>query len=300
MQVMGAALKTKAREGNGSAPHGARVIEFPQGGTKDAKHPACPRTCKFPRPASEASSNTELVKQYQDKKDPQLLEEIVSRNQGLLHAVLARFSYFPDPYEDLLQVANLGLIKAVQRFDPGRGAEFSSYATAVVDGEVRHYLRDNVLMRRPRWLRKLENQIEAASAELARKLKRPPTLKEISGEVNITEAGVIEVLKTSAAARLYPVDDLPEGVSSGHEPDAARIHSLHYESFALPVEDRIILEEALDALGGFHRKIIFLLFYRGLTQTEAAAEMGLSQRQVSRESARALVRLKAILNTKIF
>ncbi len=295
---MGAALK-KEDEITKAPRRGARVIEFPLGGTQDAKHPACPRACKFPQPASESRRNTELVSEYRKSREPGLLELIVRRNQGLLHAVLARFSYFPDPYEDLLQVANLGLIKAVQRFDPGRGTEFSSYATAVIDGEVRHYLRDNVLMRQPRWLRKLEKQIEAASAELTRKLKRPPTLKEISRAVNITEEGVIEVLRTSAAARLHPVDDLPDGAGR-HDPDAGRVHSLRYESFSLPVEDRILLEQALDALGVFHHKIIFLLFYRGLTQTEAAAEMGLSQRQVSRESARALDRLRAILNTKIF
>ncbi len=275
---MGAALKVK--ESSRAPRRGAKVIAFPL-------------------PAKENRCNTELVRQYQQSRDPGLLGQIVERNQGLLHAVLGRFSYFPDPYEDLLQVANLGLIKAVQRFDCSRGVEFSSYATAIVDGEVRHYLRDNVLLRQPRWLQKLEKQIEAASAELTRKLKRTPTLKEISREVNVTEDGVIEVLKTSAAARLHPVDDLPEG-PGGHEPEAGRIHSLHYESFSLPVEDRILLEEALEALGAFHHKIIFLLFYRGLTQSEAAAAMGLSQRQVSRESAKALGRLKAILNTKIF
>jgi len=254
----------------------------------------------FPRRQKVERRNKELVKEYQKSKDSKILEVILEQNQGLLHAVLKRFSYFPDPYEDLLQVANLGLIKAVQRYDATRGVEFSSYATAIVDGEVRHYLRDNVLMRQPRWLRKLERQIETASVELTRKLKRPPTLKELSQEINVSEEGIMEVLRVYAAVGLHPVNDPPARDSYDPQPDSKLIHSLRYESFSLPIEDRIILEQAMDALSAFHRKIVFLLFYRGLTQSEVADEMGVTQRKVSRESAKALHRLKAILNTRVF
>jgi RNA polymerase sigma-B factor len=254
----------------------------------------------FPRRQKVERRNKELVKEYQKSKDSKILEAILEQNQGLLHAVLKRFSYFPDPYEDLLQVANLGLIKAVQRYDETRGVEFSSYATAIVDGEVRHYLRDNVMMRQPRWLRKLERQIETASVELTRKLKRTPTLKELSREINVSEEGIMEVLRVYAAVGLHPVNDPPTPDSYNPQPDSKLIHSLRYESFSLPIEDRIILEQAMDALSAFHRKIVFLLFYRGLTQSEVADEMGVTQRKVSRESAKALHRLKAILNTRIF
>jgi len=255
---------------------------------------------EFPRSRKVERCNEELVEEYQRTKNPKILEKIVSSNQGLLHATLKRFSYLPDPYEDLLQVANLGLIKAAQRYDRSHGSVFSSYATAIVDGEVRHHLRDSVLMRQPRWLRKTEKRIEEVSIELTRKLKKPPTLSELSAAVNISEEGILEIMRVYAAASLHTVDDpiTRERLQTG--PDPSVIHSQRYESFSLPIEDRIALEEALDALSAFQKKIVYLLFYKDLTQAEVAEEMGLTQRKISRESAKALDRLKAILNTKIF
>ncbi|MBI5871244.1 MAG: sigma-70 family RNA polymerase sigma factor [Actinobacteria bacterium] len=255
---------------------------------------------EFPRSRKVECGNEELVDQYQQTKDSKILEKIVAANQGLLHATLKRFSYFPDPYEDLLQVANLGLIKAIQRFDKSNGAGFSSYATAIVDGEVRHHLRDSVLMRQPRWLRKTEKRIEEVSIEFTRKHKRPPTLTELSEAVNISEDGILEIMRVYASVSLHSVDDpiTRERLQSG--PDASVVCSRHYESFSLPIEDRIVLEDAIEALSAFQKKIVYLLFYKDLTQAEVAEEMGLSQRKVSRESAKALDRLKAILNTKIF
>lgn len=246
------------------------------------------------------NENKRLVEEYQRTRNISILEKIVDSNQGLLHSVLHRFSYFPDPYEDLLQVANLGLIKAVQRFDPSRGVEFSSYATAIVDGEIRHYLRDNVLMRQPRWLRKAEKNIEKTSVDLTGKLKRRPTLKELANAVNISEQGVLEILVASASAGLHLIDDPIDRERLNQPFHAGAIRSQHHESFSLPIEDRIALEEALASLGSFHRKIVYLLFYRDLTQSEVAKELGLNQRKVSRESAKALDRLKVVLNTRIF
>lgn len=246
------------------------------------------------------NKNKKLVEEYQHTRDVSVLEKIIDYNQGLLHTVLRRFSYLPDPYEDLMQVANMGLIKAVQRFEPSRGVEFSSYATAIVDGEIRHYLRDNVLMRRPRWLRKAEKNIERTSIELTRNLKRRPTLKELAQEVNISAEGVMEILAASAGAGLHLIDDSINRESLSRPVNAGMVRSQQYESFSLPIEDRIALEAALDALSSFHKKIVYLIFYKDLTQSEVAKEMGLNQRKVSRESAKALDRLKAILNTKIF
>ncbi len=261
---------------------------------------AAGKVIDFPGPGKAGRNNNGLVAEYQKTQDPRLLATIVSRNQGLLHTVLKRFTFFPDPYEDLLQVANMGLIKAVQRFDVGRGVEFSSYATAIVDGEVRHYLRDNVLMKQPRWLRRLEKQLEEASIELSRRLKRPPTTGELSEAVNVTEEGILEVLRVYAMVGMHAIDDPVSRESLNPHPDRSRVHSRHFESFSLPIEDRIVLNQALDALSSFQRKIVYLLFYEERTQQEVADEMGMSQRKVSRESAKALERLKAILNTKLF
>ncbi|MHB0866686.1 MAG: sigma-70 family RNA polymerase sigma factor [Thermoleophilia bacterium] len=255
---------------------------------------------EFPRTADVENHNRELIKDYQQSQDKSILEKIISRNQGLLHAVLRRFTYFPDPYEDLLQVANLGLIKAVQRYDHSRNVEFSSYATALVDGEVRHYLRDNALMKQPRWLRKAEKNIETASVELVRKHKRPPTLSELAKAVNISEEGILEILRTSASSSVYSMDDPINDGKMNQAPNPGAVRSMHYESFVLPIEDRIALTQAFESLTAFQKKVVYLLFYKDLTQTEVAEELGLNQRKVSRESAKALDVLKTILNKKIF
>lgn len=276
-----AALKNSNQAGDANREQAGKVIDFPGTGKVER-------------------NNNELVGEYQKTEDQRILAVLVSRNQGLLHTVLRRFTFFPDPYEDLLQVANLGLIKAVQRFDVGRGVEFSSYAMAIVDGEVRHYLRDNVLMKQPRWLRRLEKQLEEASIELSRRLKRPPTIGELSEVVNVTEEGILEVLRVYAMVGMHAIDDPVSKESLNPHPDCSRVHSRHFESFSLPIEDRIVLNQALDALSSFQRKIVYLLFYEERTQQEVADEMGMSQRKVSRESAKALERLKAILNTRIF
>ncbi|RJQ42845.1 MAG: sigma-70 family RNA polymerase sigma factor [Gaiellales bacterium] len=270
-----------------------------EGSRPEAKHKCGAEVIELAR-ATSLRHNEKLIAEYQQTRDSSVLEEILERNQGLLHSVLKQFSYFPDPYEDLLQVANMGLIKAVQRYDGSRATGFSSYAVAVVDGEIRHYLRDNVLLRRPRWLKRAEQRIEEASLELTRKLKRRPTLKELSDKANISEDGILEIMKARAASDLFTADDPVSCESVNQQPDTRTVHSLRHESFSMPIEDRIALQQAFDTLSDFQRKIVYLLFYKDLTQSQVAEEMGLTQRKVSRESAKALDRLKAVLNTKIF
>lgn len=244
--------------------------------------------------------NEALVAAYAESGSPAALDELVRRNQNLLHHILKRFAYAHEPYEDLLQVANLGLIKAAQRFDPGRGVKFSTYATAIVDGELRHHLRDSLLMRQPRWVKKVYGEIQAKSAELLRKLGRPPELKELAEALNINEAGILEVTNLYARIELHSRNEpfSPSELDAFADPDV--VHSLRQESFALPVEDRIALYGALDKLSGFHRRLIYLLFFRDLTQSEVAEELGLTQKKVSRESIKALGKLKTILGYKLF
>ena len=131
-------------------------------------------------------SNEQLVAEYAVTRSPVSLDQIVRDNQRLLHHVLKRFATADEPYEDLLQVANLGLIKAVQRFDPDKGVRFSTYAVPVVEGEVRHHLRDSLLLRQPRWVKKIYHEIEDAVGVLTKRLGRPPHLSEIAAELNIT------------------------------------------------------------------------------------------------------------------
>jgi RNA polymerase sigma-B factor len=244
--------------------------------------------------------NEQLLAEYARSRSPATLDELVRRNQRLLHHILKRFSYAKEPYEDLLQVANVGLIKAAQRYDPGKGAKFSSYATAVVDGELRHHLRDSLLLRQPRWVKKVYGDIVQRSGELAHALGRPPDIAELAQALNIAEEGVLEVMRLYARIDLHSLDEPFRAEELYAEPDAHLMRSLRPESFALPIEDRIALYEALDRLSAFQRRLIYLLFFKDLTQHEVAAEMGLTQRKVSREQGKALVKLRQLLTRKVF
>jgi len=244
--------------------------------------------------------NEQLLAAYTETGSSAALDEIVRRNQNLLHHILKRFAYAGDPYEDLLQVANLGLIKAAQRFDAERGVRFSTYATAIVDGELRHHLRDSLLMKQPRWVKKVYHEIQAKSTELMHKLGRPPEVAELAQALNINEAGILEVMNLYARIDLHSRNEpfAPGELDEGADPRI--VHSLRQESFALPIEDRIALYDALDKLSALERRLIYLLFFKELTQTEVADELGLTQKKVSRESIKALDRLKQLLGRRVF
>ena len=245
-------------------------------------------------------NNEQLVAEYAATRSPASLDQVVRDNQRLLHHVLKRFAAADEPYEDLLQVANLGLIKAVQRFDSTKGVRFSTYAVPVIEGEVRHHLRDSLLLRQPRWVKRVYRQIEDAVSSLTSKLGRPPHLSEIAGELNISEAGILEVLNVYARIDLKGLSDNYADSAGDPTADAGEVRSLHLTSFSLPIEDRIALYDALDVLTAFQRKLIYLLFFREFTQHEVAAALGLTQKKVSRESIKALARLKQVMTRRVF
>ena len=245
-------------------------------------------------------TNEQLLAEYRATRSPAILEQVVRRNQGLLHHTLKRFGYAEETYEDLLQVANLGLIKAAQRFDPARGVRFSTYATAIVDGELRHHLRDTLLMRQPRWVKRVYTRIHEASNELTRKLDRPPSLRELAERLNINEEGILEVTNLYSRIDLHSQNEPFSNEELAAAADRSMVHALRSESFVLPVEDRITLYNSLDKLTKFQRRLIYLLFFKDLTQHEAAAELGLTQKKVSRESIKALTRLRQLMGRKVF
>ena len=244
--------------------------------------------------------NEKLIAEYAVGRSVDVLDKIVRRNQRLLHYILKRFAYADEPYEDMLQVANIGLIKAAQRFDSARGVRFSTYATAIVDGELRHHLRDTLLMRQPRWVKRVYAQIQAATNDLVHELGRPPQLSELAERLNIDGDGILEVTNLYARIDLHSQNE-PFGDEDMHfQVDQSRMRSLRLESFALPLEDKLVLYDAMDKLSAFQRRLIYLLFFREFTQHEVAEQLGLTQKKISRESIKALCRLKEVLNRKVF
>lgn len=239
-----------------------------------------------------------LVKAYQGGGGAEALDRLLQSNEGLLHHVLKRFRSTGEPYEDLFQIARVGLIKAAQRFDPAKGAAFATYAVALVDGEVRHHLRDNQLMRQPRWAKALYAQILQEQQNFYSRNKRSATVAELAQAVNLQEEGVLELIRAYGLADRHSYDE-PFVTTMATTPDPHAMRALRQQTFTLPIEDRILLYEAVRGLSDFHRRIIYLMFFRDLTQQQVADEMGLTQRTVSREQTKALQRLKALLAKKI-
>jgi RNA polymerase sigma factor (sigma-70 family) len=172
------------------------------------------------------------------------------------------------PSEDIIQAGYEGLMKAVQRFDPNRGVRFVTFASHYIMGEMKHYLRQEVSFDRPGWVADLQSYIYETIEKLSQKKGEPPTLDEIAEEVNIRKEGVAQALQA--------------GYVSLDELDLKQVKHLYYESFQLPIEDKIAVRQALERLSDLQRRVIYLIFYRDLTQQEAAEQIGIGQRRVSR------------------
>ena len=229
-----------------------------------------------------------LIEAYREREDRRSVEQILSLHVKILNNLVRRYAACSDePYEDLLQVGYVGLMKAVNGFRLDSEAMFSSYAYAMIEGEIKHHLRDTALVKRPRWARSLHASISEATCRLMTELGRPPLIEEVANEVNVTPEGVSELMKLFCDTDVLSLD------GDDDEADVSAIKSLRYETFSLPVEDRILLEQALDSLTELQRKVVYLFFYKDLCQTEIGKKLGLSQRKTSRTVASAVKALKS-------
>lgn len=193
--------------------------------------------------------------------------------------------------EDLEQVGYVGLIKAVERFDPRLGVPFAAYARQIIGGEISHYLRDLApVIRPPRWLRTLGARMQQARETLMGRLGRSPTDDELAAEMNIKAEGVRELEKLQNRYNVVSLSARPS--NPDWQPNLEALRSQRHETFRLPVEDRIVLDNALEKLADVERKVIHLFFYMDLTQTEIAMRLGSTQRQISRTLAKTIQKLK--------
>src|SRR5438309_7280735 len=144
----------------------------------------------------------EMFRRYRRTPDPQLREDLVCHYLPLAKKIARRYVRVGVPLDDLTQIGTIGLMNAVGSFDPGRGVKFEAYAYHHIAGEIRHYLRDAVdQMRAPRWVRKLYGEVTETVAGLRQSLGRTPTLSEIAKRMNLTEAGVVEILRAHTQSR---------------------------------------------------------------------------------------------------
>ena len=220
-----------------------------------------------------------LIEAYRERGDRRAIERILTLHGKILNCVVRRHAVSSgEPYEDLLQVGCVGLIKAVKGYKVDSGAKFSSYAYAMVDGELRHHFRDTELVKKPRWARSLYGKVSEANAKLTAELGRPPLVEEIAREVNVSPEGVLELMKLFRDTSAVSLD----GGLEENGVDVSAIRSMGYENFSLPIEDRIVLEQALESLTELQRKVVYLFFYKDLSQTEIGRRLSLPQRKISR------------------
>ncbi len=204
-----------------------------------------------------------------------------------------RFRNRGEPFEDLVQVGTIGLIKSIDRFDTDRGVEFSTYATPTIIGEIKRYFRDKGwAIRVPRRLQELRMQISGATAELTQRLGRSPTPRELAEEIGCTVEEIIEGLESSNAYSTLSLDatnDDDDGSSSML--DAIGIDDEGLEH----VEIRESIKPLLEQLDPREKKILLLRFFKNMTQSQIAEEIGVSQMHVSRLLSRTLSQLRSSL-----
>ena len=240
----------------------------------------------------EPSRREELREQFiafAHQREAPLRDELVAAHLGLAEYLARRFANRGEPLDDLVQVASLGLIKAVDRFDPERGVEFSTYATHTIVGELKRHFRDKGwAIRAPRRMQELYLQLGKVVGTLSQELGHSPTIAELAAEVEVSEEEVLEALEAGQAYRSASLD-APVGNEEG-ETLGARLGE---EDVSLAdVESRATLSPLLAQLPPRERLILHLRFFEGLTQSEIATRLNISQMHVSRLLARSVSELR--------
>jgi RNA polymerase sigma-B factor len=218
-------------------------------------------------------------------------DDLVALHQPLVEHCARRFRNRGEPFEDLAQVGVIGLLKAIDRFDAERGVEFSTYATPTILGEIKRHFRDKGwAIRVPRRLQELRMQITATSTELTQSLGRSPTAAELAERIGCTVEEIVEGLESGnayATLSLDAGDDSEDGAATML--DAMGVDDVNLEQ----VDLRESIKPLLEVLDHREKRILLLRFFRNMTQSQIAEEIGVSQMHVSRLLTRTLAQLRA-------
>ena len=231
-----------------------------------------------------------LFVRFARRRDPGDREVLVERYLPLARCVAMRYVRHGEPLEDILQVAYLGLVKAIDRFDVERGRAFTSFAVPTIAGEIKRYYRDRTwALHVPRECQERALAVRRVAAQLERENHREPTVHEIAVELEAADEDVLEALLAARAQRVDSLD-APAGAeeSSGTIGDEIGVDEAGY----VVAEDRVFLAELLRLLSPRDRLVLRLSFERDLTQAEIGTRVGLSQMQISRLRRKSMERLR--------
>jgi RNA polymerase sigma-B factor len=226
-------------------------------------------------------STDDLLALRRQHQDPVVLEELVVRFEPLARSVARRYHARGEPLDDLTQVAMVGLLKAIDRFDPGRGFAFSSYAMPTMLGELKRYFRDSGwAVHVPRGVKERAVELARTTDELSSRLGRSPSLSELAAAMDTTEEQTLEAIEAYHARHAAPLEAGPGDEEDGALSPAQQIGA---EDERLEQAEYLsVIAAGVETLSETDRLILFLRFGRDMTQSEIARRVGTSQMQVSR------------------
>jgi RNA polymerase sigma-B factor len=243
-------------------------------------------------PGDALAAEEQLLRDYAQTRDENAREELVRRFLPFARSLAMRYSGGVEPSDDLFQVASLGLVSALERYDPERGVPFAAFAGPTILGELRRHFRDRVwTLRVPRGLQESIRAVDVAIAKLSHELERSPTVAEIAEQLELGEADVLEALEASGARRMVSLDRPTAGSEPGDEAPMAERIGGEDPGYEL-VEDRAALDAGAEGLEPIEREVLQLRFAEDLTQSKIAERVGYSQMHVSRILRRALRKLR--------
>ena len=229
--------------------------------------------------------------QSEEYSPSELRAEIVNRNVGLVKSIALKLLSSGEPLDDLIQAGYIGLLNAVSNFDLDRSNRFSTYASYLIQGEIRHYIRDkHATIRIPQWVQTMNRRIKEAEEDIFQQQGRPPTLSELAAKVELHEAQVRMLLRSRESMTYVSIDyDRRSGDPNPALPTTERLIAT---SDDLPFDVRMRIVAAIEQLTDIQQQVIQGLFYQGKSQSEVGKELGISQRQVSRMKDRTLSEIR--------
>ncbi len=233
----------------------------------------------------------ELFRRYKEKGDEEARDQLIMNHLNLVRFLAAKFKNRGEPLDDLIQVGTIGLIKAIDRFEPDRGLEFTTYATPTIMGEIKRHFRDKGWsVRVPRRLQELSSKVNQAQEQLTNELQRSPSVEEIAQRVDASVEDVLEAIESSSAYTSVPLE--AGGNNDDDEAPSILDRYADEDQDLVASDDRMVLEEAIADFSPREQEVIRMRFMEGMTQVEIAEKLEVSQVQVSRLLRRTLRRIQ--------
>ncbi len=232
----------------------------------------------------------ELFRLYKQEGDEDARNELVMSHLNLVRFLASKFKNRGEPLDDLIQVGTIGLIKAIDRFDPDRGLEFTTYATPTILGEIKRHFRDKGWsVRVPRRLQELSAKVNQTTDQLTKDLQCTPTTEEVAAKLGVSVDEVLEAMASSSAYSSVPLEG---GSSDDDETPAVIDHYASVDEDLTSADDRMVIEDTIADFSPREQEVLRMRFNDGLTQIEIAKRLGISQVQVSRLLRRTLKKLQ--------